>query len=68
MRSPFVTCRRRDSRDAGEDGVRFLPTHAGGALGDGGAVRVSVSMTARSMAVNYRRLPRKESSGTTDEH
>ena len=39
MGSRFVNCRRRDSRDAGEDGGHFLPIHAGGALGDGGAVR-----------------------------
>ena len=39
MRSPFVPCRRRNSRNAGEDGIHFLPIHAGGALGDGGAVR-----------------------------
>ncbi len=39
MRSPFATYCRRNSRDAGEDGVHFLPIHAGGALGDGGAGR-----------------------------
>ena len=44
MRSPFVTCRGRDSRDAGENGVHFLPIHAGGAFGDGGAVRGVVEL------------------------
>ena len=38
-RSPFVPRRRRSSRDAGKDGVHFPPIHAGGALGDGGAVQ-----------------------------
>ena len=70
MRSPFVTCRRRKSPDAGEDGVHFLPIHASGALGDGGAVRGVVEWHAERAGdevvqesdcdIDARRLSRSE--------
>ena len=40
----MILGRRFPCRDAGEDGVHFLPVHAGGALGDGGAVRGVVEL------------------------
>ena len=41
---PFVTRNRRGGGDTGEDFIHARPVHAGGTLGDGGAVRGVVEL------------------------
>lgn len=44
----LISLHWRYVRNAGEDGVHFLPVHAGGAFGDGGAVWAVVDLRVES--------------------